>query len=184
MLDAQWYVGSWFSVRVLNHGSSREVPFDTRSEGMEDFILDCQMGEMFRCSTGTQQGQLEFHSPGVGWGNSQRRIRGGGSLAKLDRILSRVGFLLILGEAHGSERLRDLRDIFSGPGVEAPSPVRVEMNSWPGSCESQAQRWTHSRTTLPGADDGVIGKRLRSGCSLGQERAVGQVFSTRFLLPC
>lgn len=42
------------------------MPFDTRSEGMEDFILDCEMGEMFRCSVGTQQGQLEFHSPGVG----------------------------------------------------------------------------------------------------------------------
>ena len=87
------------------------MPFDTHSEGMEDFILDCQMGEMFRCSTGTQQGQLEFHSPGVGWGtgqgpggNSQRRIRGGGSLAKLDRILSRVGFFLILGEAQRSQR--------------------------------------------------------------------------------
>ena len=56
LLGAQWRVGSWFPVRVLNHETSREVTFDTRSEGMEDFIHDCEMGEMIRWSTGTQQG--------------------------------------------------------------------------------------------------------------------------------
>ena len=51
-LSAQWRVGSRFSVRVLNHESSGEVTFDTRSERMEDFIHDCEMGEMIRGSTG------------------------------------------------------------------------------------------------------------------------------------
>lgn len=80
-LSAQWRVGSWFSVRVLNHQSSGEVTFDTRSERMEDFIHDCEMGEMIRWSAGTQQGQLGFHSPGVGVGG-WAGVKGGGSLAK------------------------------------------------------------------------------------------------------
>ena len=40
----------------VSHETSREVTFDTHSEGMEDFIHDCEMGEMIRWSTGTQQG--------------------------------------------------------------------------------------------------------------------------------
>lgn len=64
---------------------------------------------------------------------------GAALLNRLDRILSRVGFLLTLGEAHGSERLRGS---LSGSGAEAPFPVRAEMNSRPGSLEDQARPYT------------------------------------------
>lgn len=108
---------------------------------------------MFTWSAGTQQGQLGFHSPGVGVGDwagvkgkfpEETSREGAALLNRLDRILSRVGFLLTLGEAHGSERLRGS---LPGSEAEAASPVRAEMNSRPGSLKGQARQDTQQGLT-------------------------------------
>lgn len=143
-LGARWRVGSWFSARVLNHESSREVPFDTRSEGMKTSFMIVRWE---RCSHGLleySKVSWGFTALGWGWGTGQGSREGAALLNRLDRILSRVGFLLTLGEAHGSERLRGS---LPGSEAEAASPVRAEMNSRPGSLKGQARQDTQQGLT-------------------------------------